>query len=323
MFSENPVIENDGDAVIFLGADQASDALAQFQNGFRHRIFHEWIAPAFLDGFEPGSGQRVIGNRERQPRNNHIGKRLARHVDPGPETLRTKQHAGDVLAKVANDLMPGFAGALNQQLPPLACAKPLQPTRHILQQLVAGKQYKRAPLGEGEIMRDPFLQSLVKGGRGRFRHGWHQVQSHLLGVVERAADAQGLHFFSTDAVAKIPKILLAHAKRRAGQQTGQAAIEKHGPQRLSHVNGGGAQRERLRQSRRFLHPVDVFFKILVEKLPDTDARFGQTAPGFLQFRFTGAIGHVFTYFDQTFFQSEQGARGRVFDQSGAAHAVFA
>ena len=149
------------------------------------------------------------------------------------------------------------------------------------------------------------------------------MQSHLLGVVERAADAQGLHFFSTDAVAKIPKILLAHAKRRAGQQTGQAAIEKHGPQRLSHVNGGGAQRERLRQSRRFLHPVDVFFKILVEKLPDTNARFGQTAPGFLQFRFASAIGHVFTYFDQTFFQSEQGARGRVFDQSGAAHAVFA
>src|ERR1043166_4800647 len=45
----DPIIEDDDDATVAFRADQAADALTQFQHRFRQRIFGKRIATALLD----------------------------------------------------------------------------------------------------------------------------------------------------------------------------------------------------------------------------------------------------------------------------------
>ena len=50
---QHAVVEDDGDAAILLRADETTDALPEFEHGFRHGVLHKGIAVTFADLFKP------------------------------------------------------------------------------------------------------------------------------------------------------------------------------------------------------------------------------------------------------------------------------
>src|SRR5881392_3683906 len=62
--AHNPIVENHDDAVIAFGANEAANALPQFQDCLWQRIFCESIATARFDVFQFRLNQGMIGNGE-------------------------------------------------------------------------------------------------------------------------------------------------------------------------------------------------------------------------------------------------------------------
>ena len=78
--------------VSVLARIKRPDALAEFQDGFGQREFHERIAAARFDGFHARLDQRMVRHGKGQARDDDVGKRFARHIHPLPETVRPEQH---------------------------------------------------------------------------------------------------------------------------------------------------------------------------------------------------------------------------------------
>jgi hypothetical protein len=71
-FGHDPIVENDDDAAVGLGANQTADALPKFQDRFRQRILGERVAAARLNQFKLRFDQRRIGNGEGQTRDDDV-----------------------------------------------------------------------------------------------------------------------------------------------------------------------------------------------------------------------------------------------------------
>src|SRR5205814_9514164 len=87
------IIQDHHDAVIAFRADETADALAQFQDRFWKRVFRERVAAVRFNQFQLRLDQRMIGHRERQPRDDHIRERVARHIHAHPKTVRPEKNA--------------------------------------------------------------------------------------------------------------------------------------------------------------------------------------------------------------------------------------
>src|SRR6188768_786172 len=75
------LVEDDGDADVRLAADEATDTLAQRDDGERHEVAVEGARIALADGVD----DRIVGRRKRQLVDDEPGERLARDVDARPE----------------------------------------------------------------------------------------------------------------------------------------------------------------------------------------------------------------------------------------------
>src|SRR5258708_20858318 len=60
LFGQNPVVQHYHNPSVGFCADQASDALAEFENGFREGEFAERVSSASFDGLDAGLDQRMI-----------------------------------------------------------------------------------------------------------------------------------------------------------------------------------------------------------------------------------------------------------------------
>src|SRR6267142_2823543 len=65
LLRQNPVVQNHDDARVRLRADQASDALPEFQDRLGQRKFAEGISTARLDPLQPRLDERMVRHRER------------------------------------------------------------------------------------------------------------------------------------------------------------------------------------------------------------------------------------------------------------------
>ena len=86
------IIENNDDALVALGSDQAPHTLSHFQDRFRQRVLCKWVAAALIHELELRFNERMIGHGKRQPCDNHIRERLARNIDTAPKTVGAKEY---------------------------------------------------------------------------------------------------------------------------------------------------------------------------------------------------------------------------------------
>ena len=91
VLTQDPIIQNNDDALIGLGPDETTDPLSQFQDRFGKGIFGERVAAVSLNIFELGFDQGMIGNGERESGDDDVGKRFSWHIDACPEAVGPKQ----------------------------------------------------------------------------------------------------------------------------------------------------------------------------------------------------------------------------------------
>src|SRR4051812_42983908 len=184
----NAVVQNHDNTVIALCPNQPSHSLAHLQDRLRQRVFREWIAAAGLDHFEARFNQRMIWNRERQPRDNHIRKRFTGNIDSHPETVRAKQHAPRGGLELFQQPTSRGPGALHEQIHFLFREKRFQARGDLLHPAITRKEHKRASLGLADKMRDPFGQRLFVAVASRIGHLLHDKNLHLLRELEGAPE---------------------------------------------------------------------------------------------------------------------------------------
>src|SRR5205085_11719257 len=90
--------------MVALRADQAAEALTQLENGLGQLIIAKRISSARADGFEPCFQQRLIRHAERETRDDHVLKCVARDVDSLPEAVSAEQRGARVCFKLLKHL---------------------------------------------------------------------------------------------------------------------------------------------------------------------------------------------------------------------------
>src|SRR5213595_394323 len=90
-FCHDAIVEDDNDAAVAFGSNQAAYPLSKFEDRFGQGILSERIAAALLDQFQFGFDERMIGHGKRKTCNDHIRKRLARNIHAAPKAVRAKE----------------------------------------------------------------------------------------------------------------------------------------------------------------------------------------------------------------------------------------
>src|SRR5205085_8198730 len=90
---DDSVVENHDDAAVRFCPNQPADALSQFQDRFRQRVFRKSVASAFLNELQLRFNQWCVRNRERQTGDDHVREGFTWNIDPAPKTVRAEEHA--------------------------------------------------------------------------------------------------------------------------------------------------------------------------------------------------------------------------------------
>ena len=92
-------VEDDDDSFVLFGADESSEALFEFEDGFGELIVEEGVPAVDSDLFESGLEQRLIGYGEGQLGDHEVGEGFAGYVDALPEAIGSQQDAVLVASK--------------------------------------------------------------------------------------------------------------------------------------------------------------------------------------------------------------------------------
>ena len=183
-------------------ADEAAEALFEFNDGFWKLVVAERVATGGADGVEAGLEERMVGHGERQLGDDYGLERVAGHVDALPETIGTEEYGSRVGFELFEQLRALDSIGLAQQAQVARSEPALQAGRHTAKHIVTGEEHECVTIGEARIMLDGFDASLFVGtalSGGWIRHVAKRDEFSLLAVIEGAADLDRVALRQTDA----------------------------------------------------------------------------------------------------------------------------
>ena len=152
----------------------------------------------------------MIRHGERQPRDNHIGERLARNIYPHPKTVGSKEHTAWRGFELFEQTTPWSAPALQKKVHFLVCEKFPHLIGHLLHTAIICEKNKGASVRFLDKMRDPMLECFLVAGVSRVGHFLYDEHFHLRAKIERTPEQQWLGFVCPDALPDISEIRAAH-----------------------------------------------------------------------------------------------------------------
>ena len=153
-FRADAGIEDDDLAGVGAAADQATEALLQFDDRFGERVFKERFASARFDRFHASFLQRLVGDGERQLGDDHVLQSVAGDIDSLPEAVGSKQDSARIGAKTVEQHRALQAGSLAKQRVVLRGKPRRQPVCTGLQQLVTGEEHEGSTGSGGDVVFD-------------------------------------------------------------------------------------------------------------------------------------------------------------------------
>src|SRR6185503_18706638 len=97
------------------GADEAAEALFEFDDGFWKLVIAERVAAGLADRVEAGFEERVVGHSERELGDDHGLQRVAGNVDALPEAVGAEEDGPWVGFELFEQLSSRRAIGLAQQ----------------------------------------------------------------------------------------------------------------------------------------------------------------------------------------------------------------
>ena len=90
LFGEDAVVQDHHNAGVGLGADEATDALAEFEDGLGQGKFAEGIAAACLNGLNARFDERMIRHGKGEAGDDDVAQRFAGDIHALPKTVSAK-----------------------------------------------------------------------------------------------------------------------------------------------------------------------------------------------------------------------------------------
>ena len=90
----------------------------------------------------------MIRHGKRQPRDDDILQRVARHIDALPKAVRAEQHRVLVALEPLEHRRARHTGALHQTVPAVTGEEALEFLRHLAHQFEVGEQHKGAAFAQ-------------------------------------------------------------------------------------------------------------------------------------------------------------------------------
>src|SRR6266550_5399777 len=151
----------------------------------------------------------MIRHGERQPRDNHIGERLARNIDTHPKAIGSKEHTAWRGLELFEQTTPRRAAALQKKVHFLVCEKFPHLIGHLLHTAIIRKKNKGASFRFLDKMRDPMLECFLVTCVSRVGHFLYDEHFHLRAKIERTPEQQRFSFVRTYALPDISEIRTA------------------------------------------------------------------------------------------------------------------
>src|SRR5438132_9478481 len=145
----------------------------------------------------------MIRHGERQPRDDHIGQRLAGNIYTHPKAIRSKEHTAWRGLELFEQTPPRSAAALQKKVHFLFCEKFPHLIGHLLHTAIICKKNKGASLRLLDKMRDPILDCCIVCRIARVGHFLDDEHCHLRAKVERTPKQYWLSIVCTEALSDI------------------------------------------------------------------------------------------------------------------------
>src|SRR5205085_3762015 len=154
-----------------------------------------------------------------------IRKRVSRHLDPHPETVRADKHAPWRRLELFQQSAARQTRPLDQQIHLSVDEKFFHASGDLLHTPVAGKQDERAAGSLLDKMTDPLDQRFVCASVAWIGHFLHDEQLHLFLKIKWAAELKRAGAGRSNALPEIDQVGTANCECRAGHHT-RARITK-------------------------------------------------------------------------------------------------
>src|SRR6266513_4672782 len=148
----------------------------------------------------------MIRHGERQPRDKHIGERLARNIYTHPNAVGTKEHTAWRGLELFEQTTPWSAAALQKKVHFLVREKFPHLIGHLLHTAIICKKNKGAPVRFLDKMRDPVLECFLVTCFSRVGHFLYNEHLHLRAKIEWTPEQQRFSFVCPDALPDIREI---------------------------------------------------------------------------------------------------------------------
>jgi hypothetical protein len=227
-------VEEDQNAAVFKGADEATEALLESEDGFRDLVVEEGTAAGLFDGFHAGLDDGVGGDGEGEAVDDDATESFALDVDTLPEAGGAEE---DGIGRGAELLEESFArGCAVEKDGEIEDGKEkVVEGAHLG---VRGEEAEGAAAGNAEDALDG------DGGGGdevrvaRVGHGWREIEEGLLAIAEMGGDDELAAVGEAETAAEMLEAAL-HGKGGGGENDGGDPVEDEGAEQLGDIDGRG------------------------------------------------------------------------------------
>ena len=302
-------------AGVAAAADQAAEALFEFDDCLGQRVLKERFAAASLDGFHPSLLQRMVGDGEWQLGDDDVLQSVAGNVDSLPEAVGSEQHRSRVVAEAVEQHRALQAGSLAEQRVVLSGEPRRQAIRAGLQQLVAGEEHEGSAGSRIDVLFDLLAEfGLERGGvLVGVGHAAVQDQFRLPPVVERAAEFLLQRLRQSDAGLGVVEVLAAGRKSRAGEDHGRDFRKQLVAEHWADVDRATDQLRAFEFAAGPFGPIDRAFDLLPNPALQTDAELRAACRGGGVFELVALFRKSGTVVVELLGELEQFRRDIVFD----------
>ncbi len=239
-FGEDTAVENGDDAGVGVVADEASDALTEFEHRFGDADLVKRASSFLLYRFVFGLEQWLVGMGKREFGDDHIAESFARDIHAGPKTVCAEDHGADIFFELLEHLVAGEFVTLDHELDFVAVEEGGQGSGSRAHGIVAGEEDEGFAAAHFEKSFDFLAACFVElGSRFWVGHVAHDIDAHLFFEVEGGVERENRDIGGTETGGDIWPF--TDAQGGAGKDGGLAGAKEARAQVAGYIERGAAQ----------------------------------------------------------------------------------
>jgi hypothetical protein len=192
-------IQNNYDAGIGFASNQPAKALLELENRRRQLIVIKRIAALLFDLLETTSDQRLVRDGKRKANDDNVAKRRAGDIDALPKTIGAKKGSAILGFKQLQKRGPVKLRTLLKQADAIFRKLSDAFLSDCFEHLVTGKKYKSPALCFAYIVINSLSRRINKRRLVRVGKVFFDIESNLLGIIERRAEFNRPKIIEADA----------------------------------------------------------------------------------------------------------------------------